>query len=233
MKIILQYLSAVALLAGCISCSKDNYTQPSSTLSGRIQYKGENILVEYDKVPFEIYQFGFGKTGDIRQTFSQEGNFSCLLFDGQYKLIIPNEQGPFKWKQTEAGKPDTVVIDLRGSRTIDLDVTPYYMIREAQFSTAAGSVTGTCKVEKIITGISAKDIETVDLYINKTSIVSPTDNLAKASLGGADIVNQNAINVTVTIPSITPIQNYVFARIGVKIAGVEDRIFSQIQKLNF
>jgi hypothetical protein len=37
----------------------------------------------------------------------------------------------------------------------------------------------------------------------------------------------------VTIPTIVPTQNYVFARVGIKIAGVEDRIFSPVQKLTF
>jgi len=233
MKTKLPYFVAAAWLVGCISCSKDNYKAPSSLLHGRIQYKGEKIQVEYDRVSYEIFQFGFGKKGAISQTFSPDGSFSHLLFDGQYKLTIPHGQGPFKWRQTEDGKPDTVVIDLSGSRTIDLDVTPYYMIREAQLTAASDKVTGTCRAEKIITDRDAKNIETVELYINKTSFVSPANNIANVSVKGSDIANQNVIALTVAIPSVTPTQNYVFARIGIKIVDVEDRIFSSVQKLTF
>jgi hypothetical protein len=35
-----------------------------------------------------------------------------------------------------------------------------------------------------------------------------------------------------TVPAITPTQNYVFARIGLKVTGVEDMIFSPVVKIN-
>ncbi len=43
----------------------------------------------------------------------------------------------------------------------------------------------------------------------------------------------NNLQLSVPIPAITPAQNYVFARVGVKIAGVEDRLYSPIQKITF
>ena len=78
-----------------ISCKKDNYDPPSSTLSGRLVYNGDSIGVERNQVPFELYQFGFGKVGSIANTFAQDGTYSALLFDGDYKLIIPNGPGTF------------------------------------------------------------------------------------------------------------------------------------------
>jgi hypothetical protein len=33
------------------------------------------------------------------------------------------------------------------------------------------------------------------------------------------------------VPAIVPTQNYVYARVGVKIAGVEDMIFSPVVKV--
>jgi hypothetical protein len=73
----------------------------------------------------------------------------------------------------------------------------------------------------------------VSLYINKTQFVSGGDNIAATDLGGGAITDPNSISLNVTIPAITPTQNYVFARIGVKIAGVEDMIFSPVQKITF
>src|SRR3954451_22147389 len=98
MKIKLHYIFLITLGLGVISCKKDNYTPPSSTLSGRLLYQGDSIAVERDQVPYELYQYGFGKVGAIASTFTQNGTFSSLLFDGDYKLIIPNGQGPFLWK---------------------------------------------------------------------------------------------------------------------------------------
>ena len=78
-----------------LSCKKDNYEAPSSTLSGRLVYGGDSIGLEKDQVPFELYQYGFGKVGALGATFTPEGRYSALLFDGEYKMIIPTSQGPF------------------------------------------------------------------------------------------------------------------------------------------
>ncbi len=231
MEIKLHYIILLACSAIMFSCKKDNYDAPSSTLSGKLVYQGEGFGLEKDQVPFQLYQFGFGKVGPIGSSFTQEGTYSATLFDGEYKLIIPNGQGPFMWKQTAAGAPDSITISLKGSQVLDLEVMPYYMIRGSQISAGGGNVNATFKAEKIITDANAKDIENVALYINKTQFVSPGNNIATAGIGGAAITDPNNIALTVTVPSISPTQNYVFARIGLKIAGVEDRIFSPVQKI--
>ena len=233
MKIKFRYIVLIAFCASIVSCKKDNYSPPSSVLSGRLVYNGDSIGVERNQVPFELYQFGFGRVGAIANTFAENGTYSALLFDGDYKLIIPNGQGPFMWKQTVAGTPDSIAITMNGSQTLDLQVTPFYMIRNPQITTSAGMVSATCEVEKIITDANAKDIERVSLYINKTQFVSGGDNIAGADLAGSAITDPNNVSLSVTIPTITPTQNYVFARIGVKIIGVEDMIFSPVVKISF
>ncbi len=227
----------IILAAGCLmmlSCKKDNVDAPSSMLSGKLVYKGESFGVEKDQVPYQLYQYGFGKVGPIGQTFLQDGTYSSLLFDGEYKLIIPNGQGPFLWKKTVAGNPDTTVITIRGSQTMDLEVTPYYMIRSPQIVVAAGKVNATFKAEKIITdAVNGRNIESVGLYINKTQFAANGTNIANTSMAGSAITDPNNITLSVTIPTITPTQNYVYARIGIKIVNVEDRIYSQLVKLTF
>ena len=234
MKIKFHYILILFVCAIAASCKKDNVAAPGSTLSGRLLYKGDPIGVEQYQVPYELYQYGFGKVGAIGSSFAQDGSYSAVLFDGTYKLIIPNGQGPFKWKQTAAGAPDTVVINLKGSQTMDLDVVPYYMIRTPQISAAAGKVTAAFKIEKVIVDATAKNIENVQLYINKTQFVAGGDyNIANVNIDGGSITDPNNVTLSVNIPTISPTQNYVFARIGLKIAGVEDRIFSPVQKISF
>lgn len=234
MKVRIQHILFIMVCATLLSCKKDNYKAPSSTLNGKLVYNGEAIGVERNQVPFQLYQYGFGKVGPIEQTFAQDGSYSALLFDGDYKLIIPNGQGPFMWKQLASGAPDSLSISLHGSQTQDIEVTPYYMIRNAQFTAAGGAVMATFKVEKIITdSVNAKDIEKVELYINKTQFVSRggDDNIASTDMDGAAITDPNNVTLSVTVPSMVIAQNYVFARVGVKIAGVEDRLYSQVQKV--
>src|SRR3954454_23990726 len=177
MKIKFHYIFLITLSVAVVSCKKDNYNAPSSTLQGRLVYKGDSIGVERDQVPYELYQYGFGKVGAIASSFTQNGTFSSLLFDGDYKLIIPGGQGPFLWKQTASGAPDSLAITLRGSQNLDLEVTPFYMIRTPQITAAGGNVAGTFKVEKIIIDANAKDIDRVSLYINRTQFVSGADNI--------------------------------------------------------
>lgn len=234
MKIIFKYLLFIAICAGVASCKKDNFKAPESKLSGRLVYNGDPIGVEQFQVPFELFQYGFGKVGGINSSFAQDGTYSALLFDGEYKLTIPNGQGPFKWRQLDSGNPDSIAISLKGSKTLDLDVIPYYMIRTPQLSATAGKVTGTLKIEKVVTDATAKNIERVRIYINKTQFVSGGDyNIAQSEIDGASITDMNNVSLSVNIPTISPTQNYVFARIGIKIDGVEDMIFSPIQKLTF
>lgn len=228
------YILTLAIAAMLLSCKKDNYKPPATTLSGKVVYKGEALQLENNQVPYQLYQDGFGRVGAITQTFEQDGSYSSLLFDGQYKLIIPNGQGPFIWKQNAAGDPDTLIVNLKGNQTLDLEVMPYYLIRTPQLAAASGKVTGSFKIEKIITDANAKDIENVKLYINKTQFVSEGDNnIASTSLDGSAIVDVNNVSLSVAIPAIVPTQNYVYARIGLKISGVEDRIFSPVQKITF
>jgi hypothetical protein len=232
MKRSFQYILAVVTIIFIYSCKKDNYDPPSSTLKGRLVYKGEPIQVEYDRVPFELYQYGFGKVGPINGTITPEGSFSQLLFDGDYKLFVRPGQGPFIWPQS-AGKSDSIAVSVKGNTALDVEVEPYYMVRTPQFTVAGGKVTGNFKIEKIITDTRAKDIERAVIFINKTIFVSGDNNIARTEITGAAITNPGAVSLSVTVPALTPAQNYVFARIGVKIAGVEDWIFSPVQKMTF
>ena len=234
MKIRFHYTVFIFVCATFLSCEKDNYDEPASQLTGRLVYNGEPIGVERNQVPFELYQFGFGRVGPIGQTFAQDGSYSALLFDGTYKLIIPNGQGPFMWTRLTSGAPDSLTVNMNGNQTLDLQVMPFYMIRNPQFSAAGGKVTATFSLEKIVTDANAKNIERVELYLNKTQFVSRggDDNLSSTDRSGGDIADPAAISLTVDVPTIVPTQNYIFARIGVKIDGVEDRIYSQVQRID-
>lgn len=232
MKIFKYSLSFAFLLALLGGCKKDNYDAPSSKLTGRFLYNGEVINVEANRVPYEVYQYGFGKTGPINGTITPEGTYSHMLFDGEYKFVIRPGQGPFLWGNT-GGKPDTITIQVKGNTTRDIDVTPFYMIRTPNFTHTATSVGGTFKIEKIITGADAKNIERAAIFINKTIFVGVDNNIARTDVTGANITDPNNVSLSVNVPTITPSQNYVFARIGVKAAGVEDWIFTPVQKIQF
>ena len=226
------YFSLILLVVAVNACNKkDNYDPPQSQLTGALMYKGDSIYLEYNRVPYQLYQYGFGKLGPIEQPFTQSGTINSLLFDGEYQFIVPNGQGPFLWPKTSGGAPDSLTITMKGNQSLNIEVTPYYMIRNASISASGGNVSASCKVEKVITDANAKDIEGITLFINNTQFVSGADNVAQNGKAGADITDLNNISLSVAIPSLS--QNYVFARIGLKVAGIEDMIFSPLVQVSF
>lgn len=214
------------------SCGYDNYDEPTSLLEGKLVYNGEAINVSYNDVTFQLWEPGWQTKAQINVSVDQDGSYSAMLFDATYKLIIPSNQGPFRSKTNAETGSDTILVKLSGGKVMDIEVEPYYMIRTPQFAVAGREVTGTFNVEKIITGTNAKNIERVNLYVNKTQFVDFRSNVVSAQLAGASVTPGTTVTLKATVPAITPTQNYVFARIGLKIAGVEDMIFSPVVKVN-
>lgn len=232
MKKITNYILQIAVIGCLASCAKDNYESPNATLKGRIVYNGQPINVEYNQVRFQLWESGYANVKPIDVNIAQDGGYSAVLFNNTYKLTFPGGQGPFMTKQNGAAK-DTIVVNLSGTQELNIEVLPYYMVRDAQFTAGGSNVAATFKLEKIINDANAKDIERVTLYINKTQFVSEGNNVAKTSVNGVDITNPNSVNLSVNIPSLVPAQDHVYARIGVKITNVEDWIFSDVRKITF
>lgn len=216
------------------SCEKDNYTQPKSQLTGRVVYNGEPINVEYNQVRLQLWQPGFGKLAAIDSPIKPDGSFSSTLFDGRYKLVFPANRGPFKTVVKDATAKDTVFVDLKGNQSLDIEVRPYYMIRNVAVTGGEKKVNAAFSLEKVITGTEGREIERISLYINKSEFVARAFNIAAINLSGTTLpALTGTINVSVNVPDIKPAQNYVYAVVGVKIAGVEDMIFSPAQKVNY
>ena len=212
------------------SCEIDNYDEPDSYFQGSITYEGEPIGVETDEVRFQLWQSGFGTEGPIDVHVAQDGSFSSLLFKGDYRLHFIPGQGPFKANVVNEQQGDTIYVNLNGDLTMDLEVTPFYMIRNATFDQSGGVVSGSASLEQIITtGDDAKSVERATLYLNDSRFVSNNsdENVANADADLTDIAN---LDVEVDIPS-DYIRDYIFVRLGVKIAGVEDMIYTEVQRL--
>ncbi|TDQ11585.1 DUF3823 domain-containing protein [Pedobacter metabolipauper] len=226
---------ALASIVFLGSCKKDNFDAPESDFSGRLLYQGQQIHVRHAGFGAELWQKGFGKFGVINVNFNQEGMFSSKLFDGNYKFTVSNSQVPFLWPKNAAGRPDSLDVNLSGDKVMDLEVRPYFMLRSPVITYSAGAVNATCSVEKIITDANGRDLERVTLYVNNTQFVDDqsTNNKAKQDLSGAAISNPANLTMSVAMPTFSPVQNYAFARIGIKISGIENMVFSPVVKLTF
>jgi hypothetical protein len=229
MKNKIQYILLIVICATFMSCEKDNYDGPNAFLAGRLVYQGNPLHFEFNRVSYDIYQDGFGKTGPLSSTFTQNGEFSHLLFNGTYKMIVPVGQGPFLWGGDSGD--GIMEINLNGSTNIEIEVIPFWMINNAQFTGASRNVTSTFSLQQIVTNADAKNIQNVTLYISKTQFANSQTNVAITELGGASITDLNNVSLSVTVPNLVPAQNYVFASVGVKFEGVDDMLFSPTQKI--
>ena len=228
------FLFVLAAGALAVSCGKDTYPEPKTSLTGNIVYKGEPIGVEHDQVRLQLWQPGFGQTGcHQRAHFSQEGSYSALLFDGNYKLVFPQNDGPWKTTIKDGIAKDTIFVTLNGNQKVDIEVTPYVMIRNAKITGGEKKVNATFGIEKIITGVDAKDIERVSLYISRTQFVSRANNIGVLDRNAADVKDLSNVTMTVNVPTISPAQDFVFARVGVKVKDVEDMVFSKAEKITY
>ena len=218
------------------SCELDNYDEPESFLKGRLVYQGEAINVSYNDVGFELWEPGWPKKTQIWVFVDQDGTFSSRLFDATYKLIIPEWEGPFMSKFNDATNSDTIQVVLNGSKTMDIEVMPFYMIRNPSFSVASRTITGTCSVEKIITDANARDVTSVSIYVNKGYFVDYKRNIASAKIPAGGISDWNNVSISVDVPTFSslhlPDQDYVFVRLGIGIDGREDMLFSPVVKMN-
>ena len=233
MRNIFQLLTVMLGGALLFSCEIDNFDAPDAMLEGRIVFEGEPINVEWGRVSYELFQDGFGRVGAIGSSFTQDGEFSHLLFDGEYKMIIPIGQGPFLPLANSEGNADTILINLRGTETLDVEVTPYWMLRGTQLSAGEGSVGATFGLDQIVMGDDAREVENVTLYISKTAFANSQTNVARSNINGNSIEDFDNISLSVEIPDLQPTQSYVYASVGVKFAGVEDLIFSDTERLDF
>lgn len=230
------YSAGLLLLMGAAACQKDNYTAPGTSFTGHITYQGEPIGVQQGNgnVYFELWQSGYGKLTPINVNVAQDGSFSQLLYDGTYRMDFPTGQGPYLPASGHYG--DTTTITLSGSKSQDFEVMPYYMIRNAKFAFSAtdSSITGTFSLDTIVKDPAlVKGIEKVYLLENAQIISDLQYNVTSASVDGGSLTSLQNLSLKIKVPA-SQYQGHTaaFARIGVKIAGVDDMLYSQAEKIN-
>ncbi|MFO8000863.1 MAG: DUF3823 domain-containing protein [Marinilabilia sp.] len=226
-------LFAIILLTGIlVSCEYDNYEEPKSQLQGSLVYEGDPINVAYNEVSFQLWEDGWELEYPIDVQVAQDGSYSAMLFSSTYKLIIDENQGPFRNIPDPETGSDTILVEVNGNTLLDIEVEPYYMIRNEDFSVSGGEVNASFALEQIISGDDARDVEEVHLSVHKRQFLDTRNNLGNVTMAGGDIEDMNNISMSVGVPEMTPSQDYVFARIGVRIAGMEDLLFSEVVKLD-
>lgn len=206
---------ASLLLIISAGCKKDNFEKPASTLSGHVVYDKNALGLRSNGVQVELWQHGYALFSKIPVYVGQDGAFSAVLFDGDYKLVLRQGNGPW------LDNADSIDVKVSGSTNVDITVKPYFIITNASFAKSGTQLTASVSVQQINNNLP---LEAVSLYIGNTNIVDQVNSIKSVSV--TPDISQN-VNIQMTLPADAAY----FARIGVKTAGVAEQVYSQVQEV--
>lgn len=223
MKIISNIFSLVLLLVLFTGCGKDNYDAPESTLTGKVTYNGEalNLRGTGEAIRLQLYQDGYEKHDPIEVFVGQDGAFSAKLFNGEYKLVTRDGNGP--WVNFR----DTTVVNLKGASEIELKVTPYFLITGEKLSVSGSTMSAAFTVNKVV---SSAKINKVMLILSKTQFADDVNNVFRKDFEGLE---PGALTLNAEVGGNTEVTNAkaLFARVGVLAQGADQAIYSPVVRL--
>ncbi|QNL47962.1 DUF3823 domain-containing protein [Olivibacter sp. SDN3] len=216
------FLFAIICLSGC---EVDNYDPPSAPLNGRLVFENQPIGIRQGINVLQLYQPGFENADPIRVNVMQDGSFSSMLFEGTYKMVNIAGSGPWE------NNPDSITINLSGETTVDIHVTPFFSLNDAEFSITDGILSASCHVKN---NVSGRPLENVSLFIGKTTLVDHVYRLTPSSPESSKIASE--INMEERVILSQDLQAFeneanLFARIGVKAVGHPEMIYSTVWKI--
>lgn len=206
------------------SCGLDNYDAPESKLYGRVVYNGEQIGVRGtgEAVQLQLYQDGYELRNPIPVYVGQDGTFEATLFDGEYKLVTRDNNGPW------VNDRDTTIVNLRGTAEVDLEVTPFFTLSDVELSLTGSTVNAAFQINDI-TG--DREIDYVMILVSKTSFVDDVSYTARRDIRG--LAPGSSITETLDLADNGDFNagSALFARVGVRPSGKDQAIYSQVVRL--
>ena len=223
MKKIRTIFSLLSLSLLAISCGLDNYDEPESFLEGKITYKGKQLGLKGTNggIQLQLYQDGYEKHDPISVFVGQEGEFSALLFNGEYKLVTRDGNGPWM------NRHDTVMVNLNGHSEVNIEVTPYFTISNEQLAVSGTTMTASFTINQIV---STATINKVMLILSKTQFADDVNNVFRKDITE---VSAGAVNLSADISGNTEIAKAkaLYARVGVLANGADQAIYSTVVRL--
>lgn len=137
---IISAAAGVLALIVTAGCSVDNMDAPDCHVYGKVGWrdasgtfiplgvKGSGNGAQSRTVVMEIWQGQWGKEAAQDMNVGQDGSFSSYVYPGYIRVIPRASTGP--WKETT----DSVKVTVKGDTQIEFEVTPYFMVANAEFS---------------------------------------------------------------------------------------------------
>lgn len=211
-------LASVWLMQGC---GLDNYEGPESQLTGRVTYQGEPLQLRHGSIKFDLEQDKYELGDKIEVAIAQEGTFSARIFPGEYRLVPRPGNGPW------TDDCQAVEFTIKGGKQLDFEVVPYYLLRNPNITLSGNTLKGACSVKGIAGG---KAIEAMTLFVGKTRFVDDRGGRSVATANfeqPAEGPNSVSANIGAAVDKYPAL----YARIGLKVQGVDERIYTEIVKI--
>lgn len=205
--------------------------RPGATTSIQIRNMGDPLYVidgvqsdagQFNNIDFnDIESISVLKNDPISVFVGQDGTFSALLFDGEYRLTTRDGNGPW------VNNHESVTVNLKGHTEVNLEVTPYFMISNEQLSVTGSAMNASFMINRIVP--DAK-ISRVMLLLSKTQFADDVNNLYRQDF--SDVV-PGSVNLSADISGNTEIvkAKALYARVGVLANGADQAIYSPVVRL--
>lgn len=208
-------------------CELDNFDEPKSEFKGRFVYEGEALQLRgtaYDNdCMMYAYQEGpeYENRGAINLFVNSDGEFNSLMYDGFYKIVLRQDRGPWIPRQ------DTIEVNIKGNQILDVEVTPYFLIKDTKIDFQNKVVKVKCKINQVVETAS---IDRAVIYISKTKLVDNVAKIAEKSFTNLT-PGEHEFTFDLSDNGVTDAAKFLYARVGVKARQGNDYIFSEVTQL--
>ena len=144
----------------------------------------------------------------------QDGFFSTYVYPGQCRIVAKDGNGPWE------NRHDTLIVDVNRNLETDYEVVPYYTISDVNYTVSPDSI---LTAQFTVTQVSENaNIGTMGVLVNKTQFVDLTSNVKSTSSPG----QTGKISLSMDIKNALKNERYLFARIFVKNADVDEALYT-------
>lgn len=236
MKKLIFILSLIALCA--TSCEFDNYDAPMSRLHGYLEYNGEILIPSSHDSYMELWQEGnWPKKEAIRVYFNVDGEFSQLLFDGDYKLVIPKAVRPYVITDNRFVN-DTMRVSIKGDTNFNIEVKPYYRVVDDsyEFEKSTNKMKAHCRVE-CIAAPDASQMDIVRCYVGKSYGFIHGNHMTYQTYNSGNIPSKSIDDIDFYTAALdmntVHQQNNLYCRIYVKVKNINNFVSTKTKAVPF
>ena len=208
-------------------CELDNFDEPKSEFKGRFVYEGEALQLRgtaYDNdCMMYAYQEGpeYEDRGAINLFVNSDGEFNSLMYNGFYKIVLRQDRGPW------IPRKDTIEVNIKGNQILDVEVTPYFLIKDTEIDFQNKVVKVKCNINQVVETAS---IDRAVIYISKTKLVDNVAKIAEKSFTNLT-PGEHEFTFDLSDNGVTDAAKFLYARVGVKARQGNDYIFSEVTQL--